>query len=132
MLRDLDERLKYLQNLAEKKSDIEKKIREQEKWTPELAKAVDEAMTMQTLEDLYAPYRPKKRTRAVIAREKGLEPLSKIILEEFLSTEELENKVMVNVGENLIYTITVTNKGSSVANGVVATQIGRASCRERV
>ncbi len=92
LLRDLDERLKYLQNLAEKKSDIEKKIREQEKWTPELAKAVDEAMTMQTLEDLYAPYRPKKRTRAVIAREKGLEPLSKIILEEFLSTEELENR----------------------------------------
>ena len=51
LLRDLDERLKYLQNLAEKKSDIEKKIREQEKWTPELAKAVDEATTMQTLED---------------------------------------------------------------------------------
>lgn len=92
LLRDLDERLKYLQNLAEKKLDIEKKIREQEKWTPELAKAVDEATTMQTLEDLYAPYRPKKRTRAVIARERGLEPLSKIILEEFLSTEELENR----------------------------------------
>ncbi len=71
VLRNLDERLKYLRNLEEKKEQVISSIREQEKLTPELEKQILEAMTMVAVEDLYRPYRPKRRTRAMIAKEKG-------------------------------------------------------------
>ncbi|MDO5407762.1 MAG: Tex family protein [Eubacteriales bacterium] len=76
VLRNLDERLRYLRNLEEKKAQVLASIREQEKLTPELEKQITEAMTMVAVEDLYRPYRPKRRTRAMIAKEKGLEPLA--------------------------------------------------------
>lgn len=79
VLRNLDERLKYLRNLEEKKEQVISSIREQEKLTPELEKQILEAMTMVAVEDLYRPYRPKRRTRAMIAKEKGLEPLADLI-----------------------------------------------------
>lgn len=79
VLRNLDERLKYLRNLEEKKEQVISSIREQEKLTPELEKQILEAMTMVAVEDLYRPYRPKRRTRAMIAKEKGLEPLANLI-----------------------------------------------------
>ena len=75
-LRDLDERLRYLRELEERRSAILKSIDEQGKLTPELHAAIDAAMTKQVLEDLYLPYKPKRRTRAQIAREAGLEPLA--------------------------------------------------------
>lgn len=80
VLRNLDERLKYLRNLEEKKSQVISSIEEQGKMTTELMKQINEASTLVVIEDLYRPYRPKRRTRATIAKEKGLEPLANLIL----------------------------------------------------
>ena len=80
VLRHLFERLTYLRNLEEKKAQVLATIEEQGKLTPELKKQIEEAQTLVVVEDLYRPYRPKRRTRATIAREKGLEPLANIIL----------------------------------------------------
>ena len=79
VLRALDERLRYLRNLEEKKEQVLSSIREQEKLTPELEAQITAAMTLVALEDLYRPYRPKRRTRAMIAKERGLEPLADLI-----------------------------------------------------
>ena len=80
VLRHLFERLTYLRNLEEKKAQVLATIEEQGKLTPELKKQIEEAQTLVVVEDLYRPYRPKRRTRATIAKEKGLEPLANIIL----------------------------------------------------
>lgn len=80
VLRNLYERLCYLRNLEEKKEQVIHSIQEQEKLTPELEKKIQEAKTLVAVEDLYRPYRPKRRTRAMIAKEKGLEPLANLIL----------------------------------------------------
>ena len=82
VLRTLDERLTYLRNLEDRKVQILNSIEEQGKLTDELKAKIEAANTMVALEDLYLPYRPKKRTRATIAKEKGLEPLAKAILEQ--------------------------------------------------
>ena len=84
-LRKLSERLTYLRNLEEKKQTVISSIEEQEKMTPELRAEIEAAETMVVLEDLYRPYRPKRRTRATIAKEAGLEPLAQIILEQTTS-----------------------------------------------
>ena len=79
VLRNLDERLKYLRNLEDRKSQVIASIAEQEKLTPELELKIKEAQTLVAVEDLYRPYKPKRRTRAMIAKEKGLEPLADLI-----------------------------------------------------
>lgn len=79
VLRNLDERLRYLRNLEEKKEQVIVSIREQEKLTPELEKQILEAKTLVAVEDLYRPYRPKRRTRATMAQERGLTPLADLI-----------------------------------------------------
>lgn len=79
-LRTLEERLTYLRNLEEKKQQVLATIKEQGKLTEELKKQIEEATTQVALEDLYRPYRPKRRTRATVAKEKGLEPLANLIL----------------------------------------------------
>lgn len=79
VLRNLDERLRYLRNLEERKEQVISSIRDQEKLTPELEKQILDAATLVAVEDLYRPFRPKRRTRAIIAKEKGLEPLANII-----------------------------------------------------
>lgn len=79
VLRDFSERLTYLRNLEARKDVIIQSIADQEKLTPELEKAIREAKTMVDVEDLYLPYKPKRRTRATIAKEKGLEPLADLI-----------------------------------------------------
>ena len=79
VLRKLYERLLYLRNLDEKKKQVLSVISEQGKLTKELEKAIEDAQTLVVVEDLYRPYRPKRRTRAMIAREKGLEPLANVI-----------------------------------------------------
>ncbi|MGL4767037.1 MAG: Tex family protein [Formosimonas sp.] len=89
-LRDLDERLGYLRELEERRAAIVKSIDEQGKLTPELFKSIDEAQTKQTLEDLYLPYKPKRRTRAQIAREAGLEPLALALLADATLNPEVE------------------------------------------
>lgn len=89
ILRNLDERLRYLRNLEEKKSQVLETIREQGALTPELEKQITEAKTLQLVEDLYRPYRPKRRTRATIAREKGLEPLADVLMLQMLKIPAL-------------------------------------------
>jgi protein Tex len=80
-IRNLQERLTYLRNLAQRKEDVIRSIAEQGKLTPELESAIRQADKLQEVEDLYRPFRPKRRTRAMIAREKGLEPLAEIMLD---------------------------------------------------
>ncbi len=84
-LRNLDERLRYLRGLEEKKAQVLSTIEEQGKLTAELKKAIEDAKTLVAVEDLYRPYRPKRRTRAMMAKEKGLEPLAEIICRQELS-----------------------------------------------
>ena len=90
VLRALDERLRYLRNLEEKKEQVIGTIREQGKLTEELERQIREAATMVAVDDLYRPYRPKRRTRAMIAREKGLEPLAERIAAQELGRPALE------------------------------------------
>ena len=78
-LRTLEERLAYLRNLTERKESVKASIAEQEKLTDELAAAIDAAQTLAEVEDLYRPYKPKRRTRATVAKEKGLEPLASLL-----------------------------------------------------
>ena len=79
-LRALEERLQYLRNLDERREAVKKSVSEQGKLTEELAAAIDNAKTLAEVEDLYRPYKPKRRTRATAAREKGLEPLAMLLL----------------------------------------------------
>ena len=90
VLRALDERLRYLRSLEEKKEQVIGTIREQGKLTEELERQIREAATMVAVDDLYRPYRPKRRTRAMIAREKGLEPLAERIAAQELGRPALE------------------------------------------
>ena len=78
-LRTLEDRLAYLRNLTERKESVKASIAEQEKLTDELAAAIDAAQTLAEVEDLYRPYKPKRRTRATVAKEKGLEPLAALL-----------------------------------------------------
>ena len=78
-LRTLEERLAYLRNLTERKESVKASIAEQEKLTDELAAAIDAAQTLAEVEDLYRPYKPTRRTRATVAKEKGLEPLAALL-----------------------------------------------------
>lgn len=80
VLRDFYDRLTYLRNLENKKEEIERLIGEQEQLTTDISAAIANAVTLAELEDIYRPFRPKRRTRATIAKEKGLEPLADIIM----------------------------------------------------
>ena len=107
ILRNLHERLLYLRNLEDKKKQVLSSIEEQGKLTEELKKSILEAQTLVVVEDLYRPYRPKRRTRATIAKEKGLEPLANLILlqmtdksiEEEAESYVSEEKEVKNVKE---------------------------------
>jgi len=81
-IRSIEERINYLRMLEERRAAILASIEEQGKLTPELRKQIEAAMKLQELEDLYLPYRPKKRTRATVAREKGLEPLAEVMMKQ--------------------------------------------------
>lgn len=98
VLRNLDERLKYLRGLEERKAQVLTSIEEQGKLTPELKKKIEEAQTMVAVEDLYLPYRPKRRTRASMAKEKGLEPLADLIAMQLLKTP-LETEAEAYISE---------------------------------
>ncbi len=99
-LRNLGERLTYLRNLEEKKAQVISAIESQEKLTPELKKQIKEAQTLVSVEDLYRPYRPKRRTRAMIAKENGLEPLAQLIASQML-TQPLEETAKAYINENV-------------------------------
>ena len=98
VLRSLDERLKYLRNLEERKEQVIASIAEQKKLTPELERQIREAQTLVAVEDLYRPYKPKRRTRAMIAKEKGLEPLADLISLQ-MTREPLEQSAASYISE---------------------------------
>lgn len=97
VLRQFGERYTYLLNLESRKEQVLKSIEEQGKLTSELKQSIEEAMTATQVEDLYLPYRPKKRTRATIAKEKGLEVLAQAIMEQ--SHTDIETFAMQFVNE---------------------------------
>ena len=99
VLRDLDERLTYLRNLEEKKEQVLKSIEEQGKLTDELRERIVAAETMVVVEDLYRPYRPKRKTRASVAKEKGLDGLAQFILAQE-TTEPIETEAQKYVHED--------------------------------
>jgi uncharacterized protein len=89
LLRELDVRLTYLRKLDKRKEEIIKSIDEQKALSPELKKSIEQAKTLQEVEDLYLPYKKKKKTRASVAREKGIEPLALKMFEQKLDDQEL-------------------------------------------
>ena len=89
-LRAIQTRLNYLRNLEERKETVLKSVADQGKLTPELEDKIRAAMVLQEVEDLYLPYKPKRRTRATIARERGLEPLAELILAQEITEGTLE------------------------------------------
>ncbi|MFA6755064.1 MAG: Tex family protein [Bacilli bacterium] len=97
-LRKLEERLLYLRNLEERENTVLKSIEEQGKLTPELKASIENAKTLSEVEDLYRPYKPKKKTRASIAKAKGLEPLAKII-EKQVKKENFDTYVASFINE---------------------------------
>ena len=109
-LRNLDERLTYLRNLEEKKAQVISSIEEQGKLTDELKKAIEAAQTQVAVDDLYRPYRPKRRTRATIAKEKGLEGLANVILLQ-MTSQPLEEEAKNYLSEE---------KGVSTAEEAIA------------
>lgn len=99
ILRDLGERLTYLRNLEKRKEEVTKSIQEQGKMTEEISKNIEDAQTLSEVEDIYRPFKPKKKTRATVAKAKGLEPLANIILEqkETKPIEEIAKEFITNV-----------------------------------
>ncbi|AUM12536.1 Tex family protein [Ketobacter alkanivorans] len=95
-LRNLEERLRYLREMEERRETILKSIAEQDKLTPELEKSIKEADTKTRLEDLYLPYKPKRRTKGQIAREAGLDPLAQALLQDPSLTPEQEAEKFVD------------------------------------
>ncbi len=133
VLRNLNDRLTYLRNLEEKKTQVLSSIEEQGKLTEELKKQILEAQTLVVVEDLYRPYRPKRRTRATIAKEKGLEPLATIILLQ-MTDKSLEEEAKAFVSEEK--EVTTVEEAISGAKDIVAESISdkadyRSEIRER-
>ena len=119
-LRKLYERLTYLRNLEEKKQTVISTIEEQEKMTPELMKEIEECETMVKLEDIYRPYKPKRRTRATIAKEAGLEPLAEIIMAQS-TTKTMEEEAAPFINEEK--EIDSVEKAVAGASDIIAEQI---------
>ncbi len=88
-IRDVQSRLEYLRKLAERREAVKAEIASQEKLTDGLAAQLDAATTLQAVEDLYRPYKPKRQTRAAIARERGLEPLAQALLKQTMGRGEM-------------------------------------------
>lgn len=89
-LRNFSDRLNYLRNLDKRKEEVVKSITEQEKMTPELAKQIEDAVTLAEVEDLYRPFKPKRQTRATIAVAKGLQPFADLILAQTETSKTIE------------------------------------------
>ncbi len=82
ILREMNDRLNYLRNLEKRKTEVENSIKEQEKWSDELEQKLNDAKTLTEVEDIYRPYKPKRKTRASVAIAKGLEPLADILIKQ--------------------------------------------------
>ena len=114
-LRTLGERLSYLRNLEERKEEVIKSIEEQGKLTDEIMQAVAAAVTLADVEDIYRPYKQKKKTRATVAKAKGLEPLAQIIM------EQTETKPIEEIAKEYINIDTLSEEDKKNKDKVVAT-----------
>ena len=121
-LRNLDERLKYLRNLEDRKTQVIASIEEQGKLTEELNAAITAAETMVLVEDLYRPYKQKRRTRATIAKEKGLEPLAQFIFEQ-QTTEDVEVKAAEFISDEEGKEVDTAQDAIAGALDIIAEQI---------
>ncbi len=118
-LRQLDEKLTYLRNLIKRQNEIKNSITEQGKMTEELSLAIDKVEKLQELEDIYLPYKQKKRTRAMIAREKGLEKLAEII-----TAQKATNRKLVDIAEDYLNDDVLTVEDALAgANDIIAENI---------
>ena len=130
ILRKLYERLNYLRSLEEKKAQVLATIEEQGKLTGELRAQIEAAQTLVTVEDLYRPYRPKRRTRATIAKEKGLEPLAQLILLQ-KTVRPLEEEAQAYVSEEK--GVSSASEAVAGAQDIIAEQISdEANYRTRI
>ena len=130
ILRKLYERLNYLRSLEEKKTQVLATIEEQGKLTGELRAQIEAAQTLVTVEDLYRPYRPKRRTRATIAKEKGLEPLAQLILLQ-KTVRPLEEEAQAYVSEE--NGVSSASEAVAGAQDIIAEQISdEANYRTRI
>lgn len=118
-LRDLNDKLIYVRNLIKRQNEIKNNIEEQGKMTPELSLAIDKVEKLQELEDIYLPYKQKKRTRAMIAKEKGLEPLAQFILKQEDSTEKLEDIALKYLNDE----VTSSDEALAGASDIIAETI---------
>ena len=118
-LRDLNDKLIYVRNLIKRQKEIKNSIEEQGKMTPELSLAIDKVEKLQELEDIYLPYKQKKRTRAMIAKEKGLEPLAQFILKQEDSSEKLEDIVLKYLNDE----VTSSDEALAGASDIIAETI---------
>ncbi|MDE7429532.1 MAG: RNA-binding transcriptional accessory protein, partial [Lachnospiraceae bacterium] len=124
VLRDLHERLTYLRNLEEKKEQVLSSIEEQGKLTDELRARIEEAQTMVVVEDLYRPYRPKRKTRASVAKEKGLEPLAEFILaQEAAEPIETEAEKYIHEDEDTAKAVKTAEEAVQGAKDIIAERI---------
>ena len=121
-LRNLDERLKYLRNLEDRKTQVLASIEEQGKLTEELKAAITAAETMVLVEDLYRPYKQKRRTRATIAKEKGLEPLAQFIYAQE-ATEDVEIKAAEFISDEEGKEVATAQDAIAGALDIIAEQI---------
>lgn len=94
VLRELGERLEYLRNLETRREDVRRLIDEQGKLTNEISASLNKAVSLQEIEDIYRPFKPKRRTRATIAKDKGLEPFAKVIFEQKIMKGSIEDLAM--------------------------------------
>ena len=102
LLRDLDDRLTYLRNIEKRKEEVKNLITEMGKMTDEIAASIDNAQTITEVDDIYRPFRPHRKTRASVAKEKGLEPLAEIILaQEDTYTPTIEEIALDYINEEL-------------------------------
>ena len=100
ILRDLDDRLTYLRNIEKRKEEVRNLIGEMGKMTDEISAAIDNAQTITEVDDIYRPFRPHRKTRASVAREKGLEPLAELILAQHeMYSPSLEEQAEAYVDE---------------------------------
>ena len=109
VLRELFDRLTYLRNLEKRKAEVLSSIEEQGKLTEEITRAVENAVTLVEVEDIYRPYKQKRRTRASVAKEKGLEPLALLILEQSEETDPVSAAAEYIDEDGSLKTITVND-----------------------
>ena len=132
-LRELAEKLTYLRNLIKRQNEIKNSIEEQGKMTAELSLAIDNVQKLQDLEDIYLPYKQKKRTRAMIAKEKGLEGLAQLIWEQKMTTGDITALAQDYLNEN----VATVDEALAGANDIIAETISdradiRAALRQRI